>query len=346
MRTGLWPFGILFMWIASLRGLFYDWGWLKQVRVSKPVLCVGNIGAGGVGKTPWVKLISEFFQSQGKTVTILSRGYSGDFSGVMEVLPEADPAHCGDEPLWLSQNTKAQVFVGKSRFEAATKALETSSPDLFLMDDGFQHRHLWRDMDLVLLDASAPRSYYRPLPVGYLRETFSALKRAQVAVINKCNYAHAENLHWLKERCLEKLEADRLFYSDFLFSHWSLLTEGEQTGGKERKKAPKGRISMSCGVGNPQAFLKTLEEQQVPLVRKFIFPDHYYWRPQDIEKMTHTMHTENSSHLVITEKDGVKLNRYKKHFAEMNIQLWVCKMRIQLKAREQAFFNLLKEISS
>ena len=340
MRNLLWPLALLFSFVVFLRNQLFNLKFLRQKKLKTPVLCVGNISAGGTGKTPWVQMITQHFNQLGKSITILSRGYSGDFDGVLEVTPDMDPRKCGDEPLWLSKNTDAKVFVGRSRFAAAQKSLESGDPDLFILDDGFQHRKLWRDCDIVLLDASAPLRHYRPLPVGYLREGFSALKRAQVAVINKCNYADPQNKSWIENQCLRYLKKDRIFYSDFVFSHWEPLVESLQVDHSGQ------RISMSCGVGNPGAFLKTLEQQSIMPVKKFIFPDHYYWKPADIERMTYNMKREDSFHLMITEKDAVKLNRYKKHFEEMKIQVWICKMKVQLKEREQEFFQLLEGIQS
>jgi tetraacyldisaccharide-1-P 4'-kinase len=103
---------------------------------------------------------------------------------------------------------------------------------------------------------------------------------------------------------------------------------------------------MSCALGNPGAFMKTLKEQGIEVQKKFIFPDHYFWKPLDIEKITYHMKQENSSHLMITEKDAVKLVRYKKHFFEMGIQLWVCKMKVQLREDEDKLFQIIDEVIS
>ncbi len=338
MRTLLWPLGLLFMFLAWLRGRFYDWGFLKTKKLSRPVIAFGNLSTGGTGKTPWVQALSDYFTDQNKKVVILSRGYSGDFSGVLEVTAKLDPRTCGDEPLWLVQKTKARVYVGRDRWRAGEKALADDAVDLFILDDAFQHRKLQRDADIVLLDGSAPRSNYRPLPVGYLREGFSALKRARLVIINKCNYTDDKQLEWLQKQCAPYVLSENIFFSDFVFSHWSPLVEGLSWSEPGAKKA------MTCGVGNPDAFLKTLQEQGVEPVRKFVFPDHYYWKPDDIERMTYHMKVENCRDLMITEKDAVKLHRYRKHFFEIGIQMWVCKMTIELQERRDEFFTRLEEV--
>ncbi len=339
-RQLLWPFGLLFMLIAWLRGLCYDFGLLKSKKLGRPVIALGNISTGGTGKTPWVQALSDHFTEQGKQVTILSRGYSGDFDGVLEVFPDMDPRKCGDEPLWLSQKTKARVMVGRNRWLAGTRALQKGDADIFVLDDAFQHRKLYRDLDIVLLDASAPRHSYWPLPVGYLREGFMSLQRADLIIVNKANYGDTEQIQWLEKNCLRFCKKESIYYSDFIFSHFDPM--GEEL----EKEELGGNVAMSCGVGNPKAFLKTLEEQGIDPVRKFIFPDHYYWKPADIERMTYNMKVENCSDLIITEKDAVKLYRYNKHFKEMSIQIWVCKMKIEIKDPSQDFYRKIDGVLS
>ncbi len=336
MRSLLWPFGLVFMLLVWLRSWLYNCGIFRSKKLERPVIALGNLSTGGTGKTPWVQALTEYFAKKNKKVVILSRGYTGDYSGVLEVTPDMDPRRCGDEPLWLSQKTEARVYVGRKRWDAGKKALEDDNVDLFILDDAFQHRGLKRDCDIVLLDASAPRLHYWPLPVGYLREGFMALKRAQIVIINKCNYSDPRQLTWLEEKCLTSITKDRLFFSEFVFSHWSPLV-------KELTWSEPGEVkAMTCGVGNPEAFLKTLQEQGVEPVRKFIFPDHHYWKPDDIERMTYHMKTEGCHDLMITEKDAVKLQRYKKHFLEMQIQMWICKMTIELREREKDFFEMVE----
>lgn len=328
------PLALLFFLIISVRNKFYDRGLFKQHRLSVPVLCVGNITTGGTGKTPWVEWFTyKLGQEQQKTVAILSRGYSGDYDGVIEVTESMDPRRCGDEPLWLKRRTKSLVYVGRKRVKAARKLLSEHSPDLILLDDGFQHRALGRDLNVILLDASVTRSHYRLLPIGRMREGFAALKRADKVIINKCNYADKESVEWLKEQALRFLSAQQIYLADFVFDKWQPLFNGPQV---EYKNAPS---AMCCGIGNPKAFRTTLKEQGVPITKEFIYPDHYYWIPRDIEKMTFQMKQENLGHLLVTDKDAVKLSRYYKHFLEMGQQIWSCQMKVEFQSREGEFFE-------
>ncbi len=336
MRLFLYPLSLLFQFLVQMRKFIYAAGLMKTRKVDRPVICIGNLSTGGTGKTPWVHKLTEHFFSKNKKSVVLSRGYSGDFDGVLKVTPDMDPRKCGDEPLWLSRNTCSYVYVGRSRVKSAEKAIAEENPDLFILDDGFQHFAIDREVDIVLLDASAPLKNYHYLPLGRMREGFSSLQRAQVVVINKCNYGHASTIDFLDQQCEKYKNKESIFHSDYVFDCFEpLVSELE----RDNLKDP---VTMTCALGNPDAFAKTLSEQDISIARKFIFPDHYFWKPVDVEKITYHMRQDKSRDLVITEKDAVKLVRYKKHFQELEIQVWVCKMKIQLREDKNHFFSLIE----
>jgi tetraacyldisaccharide 4'-kinase len=336
-RYLLFPFAFLFSIIVFIRNLFYKKHLFKSISISKPVICVGNLTTGGTGKTPWVQLISQILIDNEKTHAIISRGYTGDFSGVLQVDSNMDPRKCGDEPLWLKRNTFADVFVGSKRVDVANKALQHKSYDCFILDDGFQHRQLARDLDIVIIDASASLNDYYYLPMGRMRENFSSLKRAQIVIINKCNYAQQNQIDFITGKIKNWADPQTILNADFVFDDWIPIIEHLPT----TYSMNKNNVCLSCGVGNPDAFVKTVEEQKMIPVKSFIYPDHYYWKPNDIEKMTYQMKLIKSHDLVITEKDAVKLIRYKKHFKEMGIQVWVCKMKIKIRHNEEFFYKKL-----
>ena len=129
-------------------------------------------------------------------------------------------------------------------------------------------------------------------------------------------------------RLIHKVEKvkkfDEIWKADFVFKEWQPLFKDFHQSFKNQN------ISVCCGLGNPQAFVKTVRNQNFQPIEMFIFPDHFYWRPIDIEKMTYKMKNRQSFDLMVTEKDAVKLARYKKHFKEMGMQLWVCKMKVKI----------------
>ena len=211
MTILLSPLSLLFYIIVSLRNWLYDIGLLKSLSVEKPVLCVGNLTTGGTGKTPWVQFLCRYYEAQKKKVAIVSRGYGGDYEGLLEVKSDMDARVSGDEPLWLKNNTEAVIYLSKDRKYAADQVIKKEKPDLIILDDGYQHRRLNRDFNLVIIDASASWDSYHMLPWGRMREPFSSLKRAHTDVINKCNYADEYAIQRLRLKCLQYVGEDQIF---------------------------------------------------------------------------------------------------------------------------------------
>ena len=210
-----------------------------------------------------------------------------------------------------------------------------------MLDDGYQHRSLKRDFDIVLLDASAPRNHYSLLPVGRMREGFSSLKRAGAVIINKCNWAEPEAVEGIMECCRPFISSSKIFLADYEFKEWTPLFE-DLSG-----KFTKEKLSLACGLGNPQTFLKTVESLGLDPIGKFIFPDHYFWKPNDLERITGDMKKTGSSDLLITAKDAIKLSLYREHFVGEGIQLWICSMETKPRQGcETLFSQILKVVQT
>ena len=343
----LFPISLLFLVFAFLRNLFFDLKLLKVKEPSGPVICVGNLTAGGTGKTPWVHRLCDFFIKSGKTPAIVSRGYKRQSSGIMEVQLDTDPKECGEEPFWLKQKTRSIVYVGENRSDTVEKVLSKHKVDLVLMDDGFQHRWLKRDLDIVLLDATVPFSHYFPLPSGKMREGFSSLKRADILIINRCNQAKEKKLKKLITFCHPFISDSQIFFSDYVLEKLIPLFKPKNSPLSSDKVTTSvldfknKKTSVLCAIGNPKAFLKNLRSLGVKPVKRFVFPDHYFWKDHEIEKIVKTMKEKESSHLLITEKDAVKLSSYEKIFTDQKIQLWICAMTLRLRTDEKKFFSMI-----
>src|SRR5215831_6430575 len=174
IRVLLWPLSVVYGVIVRCRARLYARGWLKQKRLNATVISVGNLTVGGTGKTPMVIWLAERFLAEGKRVAILSRGYRGSDG-------------TSDEVELMKSRLKGRVAfgVGKNRF-AQGQRLETRQPiDVFLLDDGFQHLQLGRDLDILLMDASRPLHGESLLPAGRLREPVSAMSRADLVVFTR-----------------------------------------------------------------------------------------------------------------------------------------------------------------
>ena len=166
---------------TALRNTLYDRGALASRRLEQPVVSVGNLSAGGSGKTPLVIALGELLQARGIRFDVLTRGYRRKTRGVLVVEKNGNASHFGDEPLLIARRLGVPVIVGESRYEAGRVAEEKFQPQLHILDDGFQHRSLARDFDIVLL--TEPDFDDRLLPSGRLRESLSSLRRADAIVL-------------------------------------------------------------------------------------------------------------------------------------------------------------------
>jgi len=189
LRLLSWPYAAA----VTLRNICYDRGWFKSDHVAPVVISIGNITAGGTGKTPLVLWLSKMLAEKGLAFVILTRGYkSGKY-------------RLSDEPAILAGAAgRAKVIVNPDRVAAAKEAIEKFNAEVVLMDDGFQHRRLRRDLDIVAIDATCPFGYGRLLPGGLLREPATALKRAQAAVITRCDQVDSDQVEQIKKKLLPR----------------------------------------------------------------------------------------------------------------------------------------------
>lgn len=259
-----------------------------------PVVSVGSISAGGAGKTPVVIALAKMLQARGWNVDVLSRGYGRSEQGVECVVAEGDAERYGDEPLLIARETGVPVWVGGDRFaagQAAEKSVaEGGERGVHLLDDGFQHRQLARNFDVVLLTAEDLDD--RLLPAGNLREEFEALKRADAVVVRE------DELDEVKSRA------------------WKLMREGAQMWVVRRRlvfPAPLFVFSAGlrpvafCAIARPEGFQAMLREAGCGVVDTIIFPDHHAYGMRDMDRILEMGRQLNATGFVTTEKDNVKL---------------------------------------
>jgi len=193
LKAMLWPFSLVYANIMRLRALAYRHGALRVNRLPRPVIAVGNLTVGGTGKTPMVALLCRDLMERGKRVTVLSRGYGGTVRKEPRIVSDGrtlflSPAEAGDEPYMLAAAIPGlAVVIGSDRHRAGLFALEHLAPDIFILDDGFQHLRLWRDLNILLVDSSSPFGNGLTLPAGLLREPVGAMKRANLVVLTRCD---------------------------------------------------------------------------------------------------------------------------------------------------------------
>jgi len=291
VRMLLWPISLLYGAVVRLRAWLYAHGWLKQKKLKAPVISVGNLTVGGTGKTPMVIWLAEQLLAEGKRVAILSRGYRGANGTSDEV-----------ELMKFRLQDRVSFGVGKDRFAEGCR-LESQEPiDVFLLDDGFQHLQLARDLNILLMDASRPLSDAL-LPAGRLREPLMAMSRADVIVFTRTEMA-AGTLE-----AIGKLGKYPVFAAST-----QLLGLRRFGGGIHLFKADKiggGPFFAFCGLGNPDAFFRDLGDWGLPLCGKAIFRDHHRYSDEDISAVKQSGKNAGANAFVTTEKDAQNLGTLK-----------------------------------
>ena len=305
LRLLLWPLSVLYGDLTRLRVWLYEKGYLKQKRLNRPVISVGNITVGGTGKTPMVLWLAEKFLAEGKRIAVLSRGYKGSSGTSDEV-----------ELMRFRLHEKVKFGVGANRF-AQGKQLE-SSVDLFLLDDGFQHLPLFRDVNILLLDASQPLGRQPLLPAGPLREPVSAMQRADVLVLTR-----SENSPQA-EAAIAKLQNYPVFSAATRLLGFRRLGAGMQT--LAAGEIGTGPFYAFCGIGNPRAFFQDLKNWNLSVALTSEFPDHHRYDQRDADELEAAARAGGAQAFLTTEKDAQNLAGVA--FAELPVFLAVIDLEI------------------
>jgi tetraacyldisaccharide 4'-kinase len=291
----------LYQPIIGLRNACYNRGWKKTYQVPVPVICVGNLTVGGTGKTPMVIWLCRLIQRRGLKVAVLSRGYKakGDLDN--------------DETALMRQTLPdVPIVINPNRVEGAREAIQEHNAKVLVLDDGFQHRRLARDLDIVLIDCTCPFGYDHILPRGLLREPKSQLRRAHVAVLSRCDMIEKNELSQLEEQ-VEQLLHDTKDKSEtppkvIVHSQHQPVALLKADGSKHQPAELKGKkIFAFCGIGNPQAFEDMLTDLGADVIGHYQFGDHYVYDGLDAKLLLDWRGQYNADWLVTTEKDWVKL---------------------------------------
>ena len=303
-------------WVWSLvyfiRRICYDYGILKQRSFQVPIISVGNLTFGGTGKTPFTLWLAEYLQTKNKKSMILMRGYKGKLENSGGIIYSGkkinpDPEDYGDEALLYARRLEnASVVVGKKRSANLSFYFDKVKPDVVLLDDGHQHIYLKRKLNIVLFDSMMPLSSYEVAPLGYMRESFYALKDADLIVLGRANIAPKENILELKKLLAPYLPQDIKFAevgfkpNGFYNSSYDLILTLDQI--KNRK------VICVAGVANPLSFFKLLEDLGAEVLVTESFPDHHFFTLDEINALLSYAKNEDAL-IVTTEKDIVRLKK-------------------------------------
>jgi tetraacyldisaccharide 4'-kinase len=291
-RSGLWGAGLLYGGAVRLRNALYDRGWLQVSRVEVPVISVGNLTVGGTGKTPCVEYVARFYRGLDLRVAILSRGYGA----------QAGP---NDEALVLERNlADVPHLQGANRAALAATAVEELESEVLVLDDGFQHRPLARDLDLVLVDATNPWGHGHLLPRGLLREPRIGLRRADMIVLTRCDQVGTLERGRLREELARLAEHAEVAETEHRPLEW-LNADGCTAPLTMTAHRP---VAAFCGIGNPDAFRRTLELLGSTPADFRVYPDHHAYTRADVDELrTWAGRQPPEAVVVTTQKDLVKL---------------------------------------
>jgi tetraacyldisaccharide 4'-kinase len=310
--------GLLQFWIAAqgYRGVVeakytaYGIGVWRRRRLPCRVISVGNLTLGGTGKTPLTQWVAQWYQRHGWRVAVLSRGYKARAAGSLQVVstgdgPRLDWRAVGDEPYLLARALPGvPVLIGKDRYHSGRYACEHFGTQVVLLDDGFQHLALHRDLDIVLLDATNPFGHGALFPRGTLREPVRALQRADAIVITRVESA-TDTLPALGQY-IRRWATHQPLYA---------LTTVPETLCHVTTEAAEGvtwlqhrRVIAFAGIGNPLAFATTLTQLGAAVVVLCAFPDHHAYTEHDWHSLVTMAQQQQVSCLITTEKDAVRLS--------------------------------------
>lgn len=297
LRAALWPASLIFGGAVRLRERLYRSGVLRRRRLDGIVISVGNLTLGGTGKTPMVIWLAQRLAGEGRRAGILTRGYRALFALTAEGNDRgANPGRVSDEVLVLRSHLGENfpIGVGADRYREGVR-LRRQGVECFILDDGFQHLCLERDVDIVLLDATSPFDTGALLPAGGLREPPSALGRADLVVITRS--ASAPEL----EARVHRATLAPIFYAQTELMGLFRIHPEPAARAEEHERAQ--RFFAFCGTGNPDAFFDDLRRWQIKVVGEAAFPDHHLYRQRDAGQLERFAREANAQALVSTEKD-------------------------------------------
>ena len=305
------PLSTIYGGVVRARNSLYDRGHLRARKLQGPVVSIGNLSAGGSGKTPFVILLGELLKARGVKFDVLSRGYGRESRGVLLVDPAGLPQEFGDEPLLIARKLQVPVVVGEDRYEAGRFAEVKFGPQLHLLDDGFQHRALARDFDIVLLTPQDATD--RLLPAGRLREPLTSLRRADAAVL--ASGAAAE----------------------------SFPLEGKMVWRVKRGILPKAvppQPVVFCGIARPQNFLLQLRAANIEPAAQAFYRDHHAYTEKDVRELLALKQRSEAGGFVTTEKDAVNLGPYLSALEPLS----VLPVRMELADAANAVDTILRKV--
>jgi tetraacyldisaccharide 4'-kinase len=297
LRKLLFPLAPLYAFAVWLRNYLFDIGWIKSFTPQTPVLCVGNLSVGGTGKTPMVEWLIAYFEKRKRNVAVLSRGYGRKSSGFIEVRYNHEAAVAGDEPLQLKRkHPETHIAVDANRKRGIQILERTVQPEVIILDDGFQHRKVKANYNLLLTSSDRLYTDQTYLPSGDLRDHINQSKRADLIIVTKFpeNPDAQTRSEVLKK--LRPLDHQKVVFATLSYDN-PKDTEGIEVGWENLVNQ---EFTLVTGIANPDSLMRFLDNTKIRY-RHLAFPDHHRFTEGDFLKI------KGCGQVLTTEKDAVRL---------------------------------------
>ena len=344
----LTPLSYIYAVLIKMRGWLYDCGILKQKQLPCGVISVGNIVAGGTGKTPVVIWIAKYLQNEGFQVGVLLRGYGREDRHSILVVSDGKqilipPTESGDEASMIARKLPGiPVVVGRDRYSAGLEVVQLwgHAEGVLILDDGFQRRQLERDLDILTIDSIQPFGTGKLLPAGTLREPKTALKRTDVLLLTRTDLA-AESIN-----SKQFGQRKQVFQTCHQPTKLYQLSTGEECA---LNLLEGQRILAVCGIGNPEAFAGTLRQLEPKAVELLAFPDHHRYSLADLNDISARARDIGVNIVVTTEKDSQKLEVFAataEFSLPESLQFFVLEIELEITTNPEALEKRLRQVAA
>lgn len=324
----------IYSYFVEKRNSKFDNGKIKSYKLNTPVISIGNIIAGGTGKTPVTILIARLLIENNLRLGIVGRGYGRKSKGLKVVCDGKnildDSEEVGDEMLLIAKKLNVPVIIDEKKYIAAKELEKNFNLDVILIDDGFQHRYLKRDVDIILIDNKTLENPYTFLK-GHLREKFDNYKRADIVLLED-----------ISKKVLFESNVDEVF-------------EYKKHIGKVRKITSENEFYLTeytlktlaiCSIANPNSFLNFVKSLGFDIKQFNIFKDHYNYSKEDILKIIQESKNRNVNSIITTEKDYVKIEKFQGMIFDNNIEILVLEMNVIIENEEKLLKYILNKINT
>jgi tetraacyldisaccharide 4'-kinase len=340
LLSPLYLLSLIYRFLVQSRQTLYSRGILQSCALPCRVISIGNITLGGTGKTPAAIYLAQLFQARGMKTVVLSRGYKGTSSEEAAVVSDGkrillDVREAGDEPFLLSKTLPGvPVIIGKNRVVSGQRAIEQFSPEIAILDDGFQHLQLKRDVDIVLIDLHYGFGNGHLVPRGMLREPLSSMRRANIFLLTK-RTGTRDNKE-VEEKIIALTAGAPTFFTHYEINCLTSLHDSKQT---DLRTLHGIKVLALSGIGNPHYFSYLLRLNGLSVAEEVVLPDHHYYTPQDVSRLGEYLNRVDC--IITTAKDSCKMDR------EMFKKLPILTLEVMLKIQDEQGFKeaLFKHIS-